>query len=89
MVVTVTDGSHTADDEDAAWREAGLNRRQDIHMTTVGVGGNVRMDYLQNISSMPVENNVFTISSFRRLHELVDDIRDTICNSKQSFWIIL
>lgn len=77
--IVITDGR--SQNMEQTWKEAVSNRRENIHMLAIGVGGSIRYEELRMIASAPAESNVWTVASFNDLNEdLVYKIRDAVCD---------
>ena len=71
-----------SNDFDATWQAAISAREAFIHMLAVGIGNNLNQDELEGIASYPVDNNVIRLNNFMSLGDGVDELLDSICNSK-------
>ena len=76
----VSDGR--SDNALLTWVEAKAVRAENIDMVVVAVSENQRWKELQGIASDPDAANIMKAADFGSLDPLIDDLRDTICNSK-------
>lgn len=77
--VVITDGR--SNDMSQTWLEARADRDDDIQLLAVGVGGNTRDAELRSIASYPTNNNVFKVDDFASLDNIIDTVRDSICDA--------
>ena len=62
--------------------EAFLLKQCGVHVIVIAVSDWINEDELQNIASFPHEINYFLLEHFNELDNLVDQIRNLVCNSK-------
>ena len=68
IVIVITDGR--SDDPDATAHQAALARQAGMHIFAIGVGRNVDHDELEAIASRPTGSSIFTVDTFRALHQI-------------------
>ena len=66
---------------DMTWQTSMAARRKNVKLLAVGVGGNVRQEELRKMASYPTNQNVFTVDSFNDLSDIINNIRDSVCDS--------
>ena len=79
LIVILTDGN--SNDEPATIRQAFLAKKEGIHIITIAVGTWLRKDELDTVASYPAERNSIQVRNFEDLLDIVQDIKNLVCNS--------
>ena len=78
IVILLTDGKNNGNPPPE--HEAGLLKKQNVTIITIGVGTEYLMSELKQIASQ--ESYVFTTNSFAELSTILDDVVALACDSK-------
>ncbi len=68
----------------ATLSEAMINKKQGIHSVVISVGKWIDREEQIGIASHPYENNIFGVDKADDLQKIQDDMREHLCNSKNS-----
>ena len=82
VCILLTDGKSA--DRQLTWDEALAAKKEGIHIVAIGVGPSVGITELEGIASDPDEANVFVVSDFNSLSNVIVPILEGTCNSKSS-----
>ena len=80
IALLFTDGNSM--DIEETIREAYLCKQAGIHIIVVAVSDWINTDELDTVASYPSTVNRFLLDSYDRLNDIVEEIRDLICNSE-------
>ena len=78
--IVITDGKST--NFMNTWRAARTVRDSGVNMVSVGIGNNLGDNELRSMASEPTSENVFRVNSFVNLANIVESMRDTVCNGQ-------
>ena len=83
-----SDGS--SDNKEATYLESRIARLEGIHIISLGIGDPFWLDMveLKHMASYPADTNVLQVDDFDSLSVLTNRIRDAICNSKLSCFLL-